>query len=209
MSLDDGLKRLDSVKDVGAILDWIETAPQFDHQRTGIFGGSYGGFMVLAALTSYPDRFRAGCDLVGMSNLLSFLERTRGYRRENRRNEYGDERDPNVREFLQSISPLHRAEDIRTPLFVAHGATDPRVPLFEAEQIARAVETNNVPMWMFVAEDEGHGFKRRQNRDMFYKLLSSFLYRYLQEEPLRVKNDDEILTHPETEDDTVVKTEEK
>jgi dipeptidyl aminopeptidase/acylaminoacyl peptidase len=178
-SLDNGSLRLDSVRDVGSILDWIADRRELDSTRAGIYGVSYGGYMVLASLVEYGDRLAAGCDVVGLSSLVSFLEGTGAYRRDARRAEYGDERDETMREFLHSISPLTNAARIRSPLFVAHGANDPRVPLGEAQQIVKAVREGGNEAWYMMAPDEGHGFRKRQTRDTFYHLMATFFEKHL------------------------------
>jgi dipeptidyl aminopeptidase/acylaminoacyl peptidase len=172
VNLDNGLKREDSVKDIGALLDWIATQPTLDKGRILITGGSYGGYMSLAVAMNYSDRIRAAINIVGISNFVSFLERTESYRRDLRRVEYGDERDPKMREFLQRISPLNNAQKIKKPLFVIHGKNDPRVPLNEAEQIVKTVRANEVPVWYLMAKDEGHGFSKKRNVDFqFYATI--------------------------------------
>lgn len=172
VNLDNGFKREDSVKDIGALLDWIATQPMLDKDRILVTGGSYGGYMSLAVATNYSDRIRAAISIVGISNFVSFLERTESYRRDLRRVEYGDERDPKMREFLLRISPLNNAEKIKKPLFVIHGQNDPRVPLNEAEQIVKTVRANNVPVWYLMAKDEGHGFSKKRNVDFqFYATI--------------------------------------
>jgi dipeptidyl aminopeptidase/acylaminoacyl peptidase len=182
--LDDGRLRSGAIEDVGAILDWLEARPEFDGTRVGIYGVSYGGFMVLASLASYPDRFVAGCDVVGIANLVTFLEQTSGYRQDLRRPEYGDEREPEMREFLQQISPLTHVDRIEAPLFVAHGANDPRVPVSEAEQIVAAMRAREQEVWYMLAPTEGHGFRQRINRDTFYVAMAMFFERYLLHEPI-------------------------
>ncbi len=167
LRLDDGVRREDSVKDLGALLDWVGARPELDAVRVGVYGGSYGGYMVLAALTTYPERLRAGVDMVGIANFITFLENTAPYRRDLRRAEYGDERVPELREFLTRISPVHNAARIRSALFVAHGANDPRVPAGEAEQIVRAVRENGADVWYMLARNEGHGYDKKENRDAF------------------------------------------
>jgi len=167
LALDNGFNREESVKDIGALLDWIETQPGLDADRVAVYGGSYGGYMVLAAMTNYPERIRCGVDIVGISNFVTFLENTKAYRRDLRRVEYGDERDPEMRAFLQKISPTNNADKIRSPLFVAQGENDPRVPASEARQIVTAVEDNGIPVWTLFAKDEGHGFRKKNNRDYF------------------------------------------
>jgi dipeptidyl aminopeptidase/acylaminoacyl peptidase len=172
LKLDNGYLREDSVRDIGALLDWIATQSELDKDRILVTGGSYGGYMSLAVATNYSDRIRASIDIVGISNFVSFLERTEGYRRDLRRVEYGDERDPKMREFLLKISPLNNAEKIKKPLFVVHGKNDPRVPLNEAEQIVKTVKKNNVPVWYLMANDEGHGFSKKKNIDFqFYSTI--------------------------------------
>jgi len=173
LTLDNGFLREDSVKDIGALLDWIATQPDLDHDRILVTGGSYGGYMSLAVATHYSDRIRASIDIVGISNFVTFLERTEGYRRDLRRVEYGDERDPKMREFLLKISPVNNADRIRKPLFVIHGKNDPRVPLNEAEQIVATVRKNQVPVWYLMAKDEGHGFSKKKNVDFqFYATVT-------------------------------------
>ncbi|MBW4442242.1 MAG: prolyl oligopeptidase family serine peptidase [Plectolyngbya sp. WJT66-NPBG17] len=172
LQLDNGFLREDSVKDIGALLDWIATQPTLDKDRILVTGGSYGGYMSLAVATNYSDRIRASIDIVGISNFVSFLERTESYRRDLRRVEYGDERDPKMREFLLRISPLNNAQKIKKPLFVIHGKNDPRVPLNEAEQIVKTVRNNGVPVWYLMAKDEGHGFSKKKNVDFqFYATI--------------------------------------
>ena len=138
LGLDNGFNREDSVKDIGALLDWIETQPQFDSSRIAVYGGSYGGYMVLASAVHYSDRLKAAIDIVGISNFVTFLTNTQDYRRDLRRVEYGDERDPAMRAFLEEISPNNNVEKISVPMFVAQGENDPRVPVTEAEQIVES-----------------------------------------------------------------------
>jgi dipeptidyl aminopeptidase/acylaminoacyl peptidase len=167
LSLDNGMKREDSVKDIGALLDWIAKQPELDASRVGVVGGSYGGYMVLASLVHYSDRIRAGIDVVGISHFGTFLKNTESYRRDLRRVEYGDERDPKMAEFFERISPLNNADKIRAKLFVAQGKNDPRVPWTEAEQIVQAVRANGQPVWYLLYTDEGHGFRKKTNNDYF------------------------------------------
>ena len=169
VSLDDGIKREDSVKDIGALLDWIAQQPGLDPSRVMVSGGSYGGYMSLAVSTHYADRIAGSIDVVGISNFVSFLEHTESYRRDLRRAEYGDERDPAMRDFLLRISPLTNAARITKPLFVVQGRNDPRVPYTEAEQIVAKVRANGTRVWYVRAENEGHGFARKDNADFqFY-----------------------------------------
>lgn len=167
LSLDNAEKREDSVKDIGALLDWIAQQPELDASRVGVFGGSYGGYMVLASLTHYSDRIRAGIDVVGISNFGTFLKNTESYRRDLRRVEYGDERDAKMMEVFERISPLNNAKNISAKLFVAQGRNDPRVPYTEAEQIVKAVRANGQPVWYLLYADEGHGFRKKSNNDYF------------------------------------------
>ena len=167
LSLDNAEKREDSVKDIGALLDWIATQPGLDASRVGVTGGSYGGYMVLASLMHYSDRIRAGIDIVGISDFTTFLTNTEDYRRDLRRAEYGDERDPAMKAVFDRISPLKNASRIQSPLFVAQGRNDPRVPYTEAEQIAQAVRGNDQPVWFLMFDDEGHGFRKKSNSDYF------------------------------------------
>lgn len=167
VQLDNGFKREDSVKDIGALLDWIAKQPQLDAQRVGVMGGSYGGYMVLATLMHYSDRVRAGIDVVGISHFGTFLKNTESYRRDLRRAEYGDERDPAMAAHFEKISPLNGAKRITSPLFVAQGRNDPRVPYTEAEQIVKAVRGNGQPVWYLEFSDEGHGFQKKSNADYF------------------------------------------
>ncbi len=135
--------------------------------------------MVPAALIRYGARIVAGVEVVGISNFVTFLKNTKAYRRNLRRAEHGDERDPKMRAFLEKISPNNHASKIRSALFVAQGANDPRVPLSEAEQIVRAVRKQGRDVWYMVAKNEGHGFRKRRNRDLFYSLLILFFDKHL------------------------------
>jgi len=174
LKLDNGYLREDSVRDIGALLDWIATQPDLDSDRILVTGGSYGGYMSLAVATHYGDRISASIDIVGISNFVTFLENTKSYRRDLRRVEYGDERDPAMREFLLSISPVNNADKIKKPLFIIHGANDPRVPLGEADQMASIVRQKDVPVWYLVAKDEGHGFAKKKNAD--YQFYATILF---------------------------------
>jgi len=183
LTLDNAEKREDSVKDIGALLDWIATQPDLDASHVMVSGGSYGGYMTLATMTHYSQRLACGFDAVGISNFVTFLEHTQLYRRDLRRVEYGDERDPKMRAFLEGIAPVRHAGDIRKPLLVAAGANDPRVPVSESEQIAAAVEANHVPVWYVVAKDEGHGFQKKANADYLRTVSIVFLETYLLGKP--------------------------
>ncbi|WP_433013280.1 S9 family peptidase [Kribbella sp. CA-294648] len=175
-SLDDKQKRLDSVKDLAAIHEWLPSI-DVDPQRTALCGGSYGGYMVLAGLAFQPERWAAGVDIVGIASLVTFLENTSAYRRVAREREYGVLAED--REFLEAASPLNRVGDIRAPLFVIHGANDPRVPLSEAEQIVDALAKRNVPCELLVYADEGHGLAKRINRLDAYPKAFAFLAEHL------------------------------
>ncbi|HWL72789.1 MAG TPA: prolyl oligopeptidase family serine peptidase [Burkholderiaceae bacterium] len=179
LDLDNGVKREDSVRDIGALLDWIATDQRLDAKRVMVQGGSYGGYMVLASLVHYSERLRGGIDVVGISDFVSFLGNTESYRRDLRRVEYGDERDPAVRSVLDQISPLANAGKIRAPLLVVHGKNDPRVPVSEARQIVQKVRANGVPVWYLEADNEGHGFARKINADYYFYSMVAFIERYL------------------------------
>lgn len=181
--LDNADKREDSVKDIGALLDFVAKQPDLDKSRVAVLGGSYGGYMVLASLTHFPERIVAGVDVVGISNFITFLENTSPYRRDLRRAEYGDERDPKMRDLLAKISPTNNVQRIRSALFVAHGANDPRVPAAEAEQIVSRVRQSGKDVWYMLAKNEGHGFTRKENRDAFALLSVLFLEKHLVQRP--------------------------
>lgn len=177
--LDNGVKREDSVRDVGALLDWIARQPDLDATRVGIYGGSYGGYMVLGSLVNYPGRIKAGIDVVGIADFVTFLTNTSEYRRDLRRAEYGDERDPEVRKVLEAISPLRSAHRIEAALFVLHGENDPRVPVSEARQIVAKMRELGRPVWFANALDEGHGFRKKPNRDLATVLYAEFWKKHL------------------------------
>jgi dipeptidyl aminopeptidase/acylaminoacyl peptidase len=171
--------RENSVKDIGALLDWIAQQPELDKNRVCVYGGSYGGYMVLASMFHYNDRLKAGIEQVGISNFVTFLENTQEYRRDLRRVEYGDERDPQMRQYLNSISPTTNAHKITKPLLVGQGLNDPRVPAGEAEQIVETVKKNGGEVWYVLAKDEGHGFQKKVNRDYYGNVVSLFLEKFL------------------------------
>ena len=173
LNLDNSMKREDAVRDIGALLDWIEEQPGLDASHVAVMGGSYGGYMALATMVHYNDRLRAGIDIYGISNFLTFMEHTAPYRRDLRRVEYGDERDPAMRDFLLRISPVTQAKRITKPLLIIQGANDPRVPAEESRQIAEAVKKNNGTVWMSIAADEGHGFRKKSNVD-FQELVEAY-----------------------------------
>jgi dipeptidyl aminopeptidase/acylaminoacyl peptidase len=177
--LDNGFKREDTYKDINALFDWIGTQPELDAQRIAVTGGSYGGHMTLAVSTFYSDRIRCSVDVVGMSNLVTFLEHTEAYRRDLRRVEYGDERDPKMREFLEKIAPMNNIEKIKKPMFVIAGKNDPRVPVSESQQIADALKKQGTPVWLMIASDEGHGYRKKPNQDFHFYATVEFLQEYL------------------------------
>lgn len=179
VKLDNGLKREDSYKDISALLDWIKTQPQLDRSRIMVTGGSYGGFMTLAVATNYADRIRCALDVVGISNLATFLKNTESYRRDLRRAEYGDERDPNMAEFMERTAPLNNAQKITKPLFVVQGANDPRVPKTEADQIVSTLKKQGTPVWYLLAKDEGHGFAKKKNADFQFYATVQFIREHL------------------------------
>lgn len=179
LALDNGMLRENSVRDVGALLDWIAAQPDLDEERVMVYGGSYGGYMVLASLVHFGERLRGGVDIVGISDFVTFLENTQDYRRDLRRVEYGDERDPRMREFLAGIAPLRHADRIVTPLFVIQGQNDPRVPVTEAEQIVREVRASGRPVWYMNALNEGHGYARKENQDLMRDLVVLFFEEHL------------------------------
>lgn len=179
VALDDGFKREDSVKDIGAFLDHIAQDPTLDADRVGVIGGSYGGYMVLASLMHYADRIKAGLNVVGISSFVTFLQNTSDYRRDLRRAEYGDERDPEMRAFLDRISPLNHAERITSALFVAQGLNDPRVPASEARQVVDAVRSTGADVWYMLAKNEGHGFAKKENSNLLSQLAILFFERHL------------------------------
>jgi len=179
VSLDNGFKREDSVKDIGALLDWIKTQPDLDSERVIVFGGSYGGYMVLASAVHYSERLLGAVDIVGISNFVTFLKNTKDYRRDLRRVEYGDERDPAMYEHLQKISPNNNVEKIKIPMFVVQGNNDPRVPVSESEQIVAALREQGNTVWYMNALNEGHGFRKKENRDIYQQAVVLFFQQVL------------------------------
>jgi len=175
LGLDNGMLREDAVKDVGALLVWLGLQKAYDAKHVVVSGGSYGGYLTLATLVNFSDRLRGGVDVAGITDFVSFLTNTAPYRQNQRRVEYGDERDPDMRAFLRRISPLTNAERITRPLLIVHGKNDPRVPLSEAEQIVNRVRSKGGEIWYLQAVDEGHGFRKKQNRDAYYRAFAQFL----------------------------------
>jgi dipeptidyl aminopeptidase/acylaminoacyl peptidase len=182
LQLDNGEKREDSVKDIGALLDWVAQQPELAADRVAVSGGSYGGYMVLASMTHYNERLRAGIDVVGISDFGTFLKNTESYRRDLRRVEYGDERIPAMKAFHDKIAPLNNAHKITKPLFVAQGFNDPRVPYTEAEQIVSKVRGNGGDVWYLLFKDEGHGFGKKVNADYFGAASMLFWQKHLLDE---------------------------
>ena len=179
MNLDNDESREDSVKDIGALLVWIGLQKDMDARSVFVYGGSYGGYLSLAAMVNFGDRLRGGIDVVGISNFVTFLESTGAYRRDLRRTEYGDERLPRTRAYLQRISPLTNAARINKPLLVVQGLNDPRVPATESQQLVAKIRARGGEVWYLAAKDEGHGFKKKANRDFYQKTIVTFLEKQL------------------------------
>jgi dipeptidyl aminopeptidase/acylaminoacyl peptidase len=175
VKLDNGMRREESVQDIGALLDWIATQPDLDPSRVMVTGGSYGGYMTLAVATNYADRICCALDVVGISHFGTFLKNTESYRRDLRRAEYGDERIPEMAAYFERISPLNNAARITKPLFVVQGGNDPRVPRTEAEQIVARVQQGGTPVWYLMARDEGHGFAKKANQDFQFYATVMFI----------------------------------
>ncbi|MEJ0086036.1 MAG: prolyl oligopeptidase family serine peptidase [Pseudomonadota bacterium] len=179
MNLDDGEDREDSVKDIGALLVWVGLQKDLDAKKVFVSGGSYGGYMSLATMANFGDRLRGGIDVVGISNFVTFLENTSAYRRDLRRAEYGDERLPRMRAYLQRISPLTNAARINKPMLVVQGLNDPRVPATESQQMVAKIRARGGEVWYLAAKDEGHGFRKKSNRDFYQKTIVTFLEKQL------------------------------
>lgn len=179
LKLDNGVERMASVRDISALLDWIAGRPELDAGRVMVTGGSYGGFMTLAVSVAEADRIRCGLDVVGISHFGTFLKNTESYRRDLRRVEYGDERDPAIAMFFETIAPLNNADRITKPLFVVQGGNDPRVPQSEADQMVARVRGRGTPLWYMVATDEGHGFRKKANADYQFWATVLFIERHL------------------------------
>jgi dipeptidyl aminopeptidase/acylaminoacyl peptidase len=175
LALDNGMLREDAVKDVGALLVWLSLQKAYDAKHVVVSGGFYGGYLTLATLVNFGERVRGGVDLAGITDFVGFLANTAPYRQNQRRAEYGDERDPDMRAFLRRISPLTNAERISRPLLIVHGKNDPRVPLSEAEQMVYRLRSKGGDVWYLQASDEGHGFQKKPNRDAYYRTFAQFL----------------------------------
>ena len=174
---DNGFLREDSVKDIGALLDYIAQQPELDKDKIMIMGGSYGGFMTLATAYHYADKIKCSVDIVGISNFNTFLKNTEEYRRDLRRVEYGDERIPEMAAFFEKMAPLNNIDKIKKPMFIIQGTNDPRVPVTEAVQMRDKLKANGNVVWYLEAKDEGHGFRKKANVD-FQRLA---VIRYMQE----------------------------
>ena len=179
LNLDNGENREDSVKDIGALLVWIGLQSDLDAKSVFVSGGSYGGYMSLASMVNFGERLRGGIDVVGISNFVTFLESTSAYRRDQRRPEYGDERLPKMRAYLQRISPLTNAARIVKPLLVVQGLNDPRVPATESQQLVTRIRGRGGEVWYLAARDEGHGFRKKSNRDFYQRTIVTFLEKQL------------------------------
>jgi dipeptidyl aminopeptidase/acylaminoacyl peptidase len=177
MNLDNTTRRMDSVKDLAYAAYWLRDQKHGDPKRLAVYGGSYGGFMVLAAVTHYPDLWAAGIDVVGICNFVTFIEKTSAYRRAHRAAEYGNL--PEHREFFEKISPIRHVDKIKCPMMVIHGANDPRVPIEEAEQIVAALKKRKIPVEYLRYEDEGHGLAKLKNRLDAYPKMAAFLDKHL------------------------------
>jgi len=179
LDLDNGILRENSVKDIGALLDWIAQQPDLDADRVMVTGGSYGGYMTLAVAFRYSDRIRCALDVVGISNFNTFLKNTEDYRRDLRRVEYGDERDPKMAAFFEEIAPLNHTAEIKKPLFIVQGGNDPRVPASEAVQMKDRIKQGGGTVWFLMANDEGHGFRKKDNTDFQFYATIAFMREYL------------------------------
>ena len=177
LNLDNAEKREDSVKDIGALLDWIGTQPSLDAKRVAVYGQSYGGYMSLAVMTHYSDRLVGGVERYGISNWTTFLQNTEAYRRDNRRAEYGDERDPKMQRVFARISPIENVGKITKPMLVMQGANDPRVPQSESDQVVAKLRSNGNEAWYVLFADEGHGFQKKHNNDLRREVETVFLRR--------------------------------
>jgi dipeptidyl aminopeptidase/acylaminoacyl peptidase len=179
LTKDNGYLREDSVKDIGALLDWIALQPELDKDKIMIMGGSYGGYMSLATAFHYADRIKCSVDVVGISNFNTFLKNTEDYRRDLRRVEYGDERIPEMSAFMEKIAPINNVDKIKKPIFIIQGKNDPRVPLSEATQMRDKLKSNGNVVWYLEAIDEGHGFRKKPNIDFQRLAVIRFMEEYL------------------------------
>ena len=175
LALDNGELREDAVRDLGSLLVWIGVQPSFDREHVAVLGGSYGGYLALAALVTYGERLKGGVDVAGISDFVSFLKGTAPYRRDLRRAEYGDERDTHMRVFLERISPLNNAARIKKPLLVVAGLNDPRVPATESDALVWRIRSTGGEVWYLRAREEGHDFRKKADRDAYLEVAASFL----------------------------------
>lgn len=179
LALDNAFKREDTVRDIGSLLDWIGTRDDLDADRVAVFGGSYGGYMVLASSFHYSDKLKAAVDIVGISNFITFLENTQDYRRDLRRVEYGDERDPAMRAYFEKIAPMNNVDRINIPMLIVQGQNDPRVPVTESAQVVAALREQGQSVWYMNALNEGHGYRKKENRDIYQQATVLFFQRHL------------------------------
>jgi dipeptidyl aminopeptidase/acylaminoacyl peptidase len=179
LKLDNGMLRENTFKDINALLDWIQRQPDLDSSRVLITGGSYGGLMTYAVATFYNDRICCSLPVVGVTSLVTFLEHTEAYRRDLRRVEYGDERDPAMRAYMEKIAAFNNADKIKKPLFAVVGKNDPRVPYTESVQMMEKIRQNGAPVWFLIANDEGHGFAKKKNRDFQFYSTIMFVRNFL------------------------------
>jgi dipeptidyl aminopeptidase/acylaminoacyl peptidase len=179
LKLDNGFLREESVKDIGALLDWIAKQPELDASRIAVYGGSYGGYMVLSSVFNYNAKIKCGIDVVGISNFVTFLKNTEDYRKDLRRVEYGDERDPKMNEYLTKISPANNVDKITKPLLIIQGQNDPRVPFTESEQMKQKLRDKGNTVWYLLGKDEGHGFRKKNNVDYMQWSIVLFLQQNL------------------------------
>jgi dipeptidyl aminopeptidase/acylaminoacyl peptidase len=179
LDMDNGTKREESVKDIGALMDWVATQPGLDADRIMVTGGSYGGYMTLAVSYMFSNKIRCAVDIVGISNFNTFMKNTEAYRRDLRRVEYGDERDPKMAEFFEKIAPLNNTDKIKKPLFIVQGGNDPRVPYTEAMQMKEKIAGGGGRVWFLMAKDEGHGFRKKVNQDYEFYSTIAFIRQFL------------------------------
>jgi dipeptidyl aminopeptidase/acylaminoacyl peptidase len=179
VDLDNGMKREESVKDIGTLIDWISQQPDLDQERIMVTGGSYGGYMTLAVSYLLSDKIRCSIDIVGISNFNTFLKNTEAYRRDLRRVEYGDERDPKMAAYFEAIAPANHTDKIKKPLFIVQGGNDPRVPLSESIQMKDKIKQSGGTVWFLMAKNEGHGFRKKNNADFQFYSTIEFIKQFL------------------------------
>jgi dipeptidyl aminopeptidase/acylaminoacyl peptidase len=177
--LDNGRLRVNASKDIGALLDWLKTQADLDADRVMVEGASYGGYLALSVATTYSERIRGTISDSGLSNLVTFLANTAGWRRELQRQEFGDERDPKMRELLEQTAPVNNVRRIKKPLFIIQGKNDPRVPVTEAQQMIAAVKKNGTAVWYLLAKDEGHDWSKKDNRNFRLYTIALFIQEHL------------------------------